>query len=231
MSLNYTVFVGLNILRRAPRKAIPHRPISQPPLVVPSLNPSFIPMATAPNDVCEKIWARVLYFAMSVSDPATAASRDAPRKLPLLLVSKTFHACPIKIPSYCSDGFHSDWVCLPIMRMSCCGDLPPSPNSPLFCCAIQQSAPMFLVWACGMLGSNQTPTTRSTRCSRSFHRQAVSYNSAARIASTAISSSGTKLLFRGMLLKQWPNVPGPTCDIALPRLGPARTPQQLYSII
>ncbi|KAJ7715932.1 hypothetical protein B0H14DRAFT_3013583 [Mycena olivaceomarginata] len=70
------------------------------------------------------------------------------------------------------------------------------------------------------VGVESDATTRSTRCSRSFHRQAVSYNSAARIASTAISSSGTKLLFRGMLLKQWPNVPGPTCDIALPRSGP-----------
>ncbi|KAJ7348805.1 hypothetical protein DFH08DRAFT_1079253 [Mycena albidolilacea] len=50
------------------------------PFIAPSLNPSFIPMAGAPAEVYDVILARILYFAMAV-----------PHRLPLLLVSKTFH--------------------------------------------------------------------------------------------------------------------------------------------
>ncbi|KAF8209333.1 hypothetical protein K438DRAFT_1810857 [Mycena galopus ATCC 62051] len=67
--------------------------------VTPSLNPLFIPMADAPKDVRDKIWARVLYFAMSVPELAIdPTSKDVPRRLPLLLVSKTFNR--LGLPSY-----------------------------------------------------------------------------------------------------------------------------------
>ncbi|KAJ7490980.1 hypothetical protein FB451DRAFT_628667 [Mycena latifolia] len=60
--------------------------------IAPSLNPSFIPMNAASEDVQNKIWKRILYFAMSVpqlaQDPAT---KKLPPRLPLLLVSKTLN--------------------------------------------------------------------------------------------------------------------------------------------
>ncbi|KAJ7490920.1 hypothetical protein FB451DRAFT_1124494 [Mycena latifolia] len=60
--------------------------------ISPSLNPSFIPMKAASEDVQSKIWKRILYFAMSVpelaQDPAT---KMLPSPLPLLLVSKLFN--------------------------------------------------------------------------------------------------------------------------------------------
>ncbi|KAJ6500812.1 hypothetical protein C8R45DRAFT_1123424 [Mycena sanguinolenta] len=66
-------------------------PISELPLVAPSLNPFFIPMADAPTEVQDKIWARILYFAMSVPELANSpTSKDIPPRLGLLLVSKTF---------------------------------------------------------------------------------------------------------------------------------------------
>ncbi|KAJ7891399.1 hypothetical protein B0H14DRAFT_2496984 [Mycena olivaceomarginata] len=58
--------------------------------LTPSLNPSFIPMAGAPKAVYDEIWAHVLYFATAV-----------PRRLPLLLVSKTFHR--LGLPYYYAD--------------------------------------------------------------------------------------------------------------------------------
>ncbi|KAJ7348826.1 hypothetical protein DFH08DRAFT_998012 [Mycena albidolilacea] len=58
--------------------------------LTPSLNPSFIPMAGAPKAVYDEIWAHVLYFATTV-----------PRRLPLLLVSKTFHR--LGLPYYYAD--------------------------------------------------------------------------------------------------------------------------------
>ncbi|KAJ7715936.1 hypothetical protein B0H14DRAFT_3901504 [Mycena olivaceomarginata] len=61
------------------------------PLITPSLNPSFIPIAGAPKAVYDEIWAHVLYFATAV-----------PRRLPLLLVSKTFHR--LGLPYYYADS-------------------------------------------------------------------------------------------------------------------------------
>ncbi|KAJ6515264.1 hypothetical protein C8R45DRAFT_955864 [Mycena sanguinolenta] len=66
-------------------------PTSDFPLIPPSLNPFFVPMANAPEEVQDKIWAHVLYFAMSVPERTTdSALRAVSRRLPLLLVSKTF---------------------------------------------------------------------------------------------------------------------------------------------
>ncbi|KAJ7878519.1 hypothetical protein B0H14DRAFT_2341922 [Mycena olivaceomarginata] len=65
------------------------------PLIAPSLNPSFTPLADAPEDVYDKVWARVLHFVMSVPELTNDVKlKDVPRRLPLLLVSKTFHARP-----------------------------------------------------------------------------------------------------------------------------------------
>ncbi|KAJ7896782.1 hypothetical protein B0H14DRAFT_2678709 [Mycena olivaceomarginata] len=67
-------------------------PALELPLIAPSLNPSFTPLAGAPEDIHDKVWARVLHFAMSVPELANnVKSKDVPRRLPLLLVSKTFH--------------------------------------------------------------------------------------------------------------------------------------------
>jgi hypothetical protein len=69
--------------------ASPPEPIPELPLVT---NPFFIPLAGAPQDVRDQIWARVLYFAMSVPELAyNPTMGGVPPKLPLLLVSKTFY--------------------------------------------------------------------------------------------------------------------------------------------
>ncbi|KAF7359035.1 F-box domain-containing protein [Mycena sanguinolenta] len=66
--------------------------ISELPLIAPSLNPFFIPMNNAPKDVQDKVWDRVLYFAMSVPERADESpwARVSRRRLPLLSVSKRF---------------------------------------------------------------------------------------------------------------------------------------------
>ncbi|KAK7014212.1 F-box domain-containing protein [Favolaschia claudopus] len=56
------------------------------PLIAPSLNPFFVPMANAPKPVQDKIWSHILSLAMP------------PRKLRFLLVSKTFHR--LALPHY-----------------------------------------------------------------------------------------------------------------------------------
>ncbi|KAJ7896788.1 hypothetical protein B0H14DRAFT_2678749 [Mycena olivaceomarginata] len=67
-------------------------PALELPFIAPSLTPSFTPLAGAPEDVDNKVWARVLHFAMSVPELANGVkSKDVPRRLPLLLVSKKFH--------------------------------------------------------------------------------------------------------------------------------------------
>ncbi|KAJ7896786.1 hypothetical protein B0H14DRAFT_2678734 [Mycena olivaceomarginata] len=67
-------------------------PALELPFITPSLTPSFTPLAGAPEDVDNKVWARVLHFAMSVPELANGVkSKDVPRRLPLLLVSKKFH--------------------------------------------------------------------------------------------------------------------------------------------
>ncbi|KAJ7878515.1 hypothetical protein B0H14DRAFT_2711342 [Mycena olivaceomarginata] len=66
-------------------------PALELPFIAPSLTPSFTPLAGAPEDVDNKVWARVLHFAMSVPELANGVkSKDVPRRLPLLLVSKNF---------------------------------------------------------------------------------------------------------------------------------------------
>ncbi|KAJ6501308.1 hypothetical protein DFH09DRAFT_1001493 [Mycena vulgaris] len=60
--------------------------------IAPSLDPSFIPMNAASEDVQAIIWKHILHFAMSV--PVLAENpeqRNIPRRLPLLLVSKFFY--------------------------------------------------------------------------------------------------------------------------------------------
>ncbi|KAF7359036.1 F-box domain-containing protein [Mycena sanguinolenta] len=66
--------------------------ISELPLIAPSLNPFFTPMNNAPKDVQDRVWDRILYFAMSVPERADESPGKlvARRRLPLLLVSKTF---------------------------------------------------------------------------------------------------------------------------------------------
>ncbi|KAJ6515265.1 hypothetical protein C8R45DRAFT_955868 [Mycena sanguinolenta] len=66
-------------------------PTSDFPFIPPSLNPFFVPMAEAPKEVQDKIWARVLYFAMCVPERIENSPSNALwHNLPLLLVSKTF---------------------------------------------------------------------------------------------------------------------------------------------
>ncbi|KAJ7905882.1 hypothetical protein B0H13DRAFT_1716676 [Mycena leptocephala] len=67
-------------------------PIVELPLIAPSLNPSFIPMAGAPKEVHDAVWARILYFALSVPElEDNTAPRNVPQRITLLLVSKTFN--------------------------------------------------------------------------------------------------------------------------------------------
>ncbi|KAJ7932736.1 hypothetical protein B0H13DRAFT_768679 [Mycena leptocephala] len=71
------------------------------PHIAPSLNPSFAPMAGAPKEEQDTVWMRILYFAMSVPELAdNPAPRSAPRRLPILLVSKTFNR--LGLPYYYS---------------------------------------------------------------------------------------------------------------------------------
>ncbi|KAF7353879.1 hypothetical protein MVEN_01073800 [Mycena venus] len=67
------------------------KPDLEHPDIAPSLNLFFVPMAGAPKDVQDEVWSRVLYFAMSVPERANNPSSTVPRRLPLLLVSKTFN--------------------------------------------------------------------------------------------------------------------------------------------
>ncbi|KAJ6516461.1 hypothetical protein C8R45DRAFT_245487 [Mycena sanguinolenta] len=60
------------------------------PLMPPSLNPSFTPMASAPTAVHDKIWSCVLYFAMCAPELARVPSGKG-RWLAPLSVSKTFN--------------------------------------------------------------------------------------------------------------------------------------------
>ncbi|KAJ7694487.1 hypothetical protein B0H14DRAFT_3043906 [Mycena olivaceomarginata] len=75
--------------------ASPPEPIPELPLVT---NPFFIPLAGAPQDVRDQIWARVLYFAMSVPELAyNPTMGGVPPKLPLLL--------RLGLPSMCAHVF------------------------------------------------------------------------------------------------------------------------------
>ncbi|KAJ7207552.1 hypothetical protein GGX14DRAFT_635493 [Mycena pura] len=69
--------------------------------IAPSLNPFFVPMSAASKETQDVIWSRVLYFALSVEERAEDPTRkDVARRLPLLLVSKTFHS--LGLPYYYS---------------------------------------------------------------------------------------------------------------------------------
>ncbi|KAJ6567103.1 hypothetical protein B0H19DRAFT_1139456 [Mycena capillaripes] len=82
-----------------PGKNSAQDPTSELPSIAPSLNPSFIPLAGAAEEVYDAIWARILYFAMSVPELANGvAHRKIPRRLPLLLVSKKFNR--LGLPHY-----------------------------------------------------------------------------------------------------------------------------------
>ncbi|KAJ7684328.1 hypothetical protein DFH06DRAFT_1312766 [Mycena polygramma] len=62
------------------------------PQIAPSLDPSFIPLAGASEEVYNTILSRILYFAMSVPDmDNNPTSRGIPPRLPLLMVTKTFN--------------------------------------------------------------------------------------------------------------------------------------------
>ncbi|KAK7024059.1 F-box domain-containing protein [Favolaschia claudopus] len=63
-------------------------PVLEHPLIAPSLDPFFIPLANAPKEVRDEIWARILWFA----------TPSGSRKLALLLVSKTFYR--LALPFY-----------------------------------------------------------------------------------------------------------------------------------
>ncbi|KAJ7220853.1 hypothetical protein GGX14DRAFT_432273 [Mycena pura] len=61
-------------------------------VIAPSMNPLSVPMSAMSQQVQDRVWSRVLYFAMSVPERARdPMCEDLPRRLPLLLVSKIFH--------------------------------------------------------------------------------------------------------------------------------------------
>ncbi|KAJ7136666.1 hypothetical protein C8R44DRAFT_767613 [Mycena epipterygia] len=69
------------------------------PYIAPRLNPSFTPMESASQMVQEGIWKRILYYAMSVPELEDDIHRNPrPRRLSLLLVSKTFNR--LALPYY-----------------------------------------------------------------------------------------------------------------------------------
>ncbi|KAJ6500811.1 hypothetical protein C8R45DRAFT_81496 [Mycena sanguinolenta] len=78
--------IGMGLAARA------EEPIPELPLIAPSLDPFFIAMAGAPKEVQDKVWDRVLYFAMAVPERADESPwvQLSCRRLPLLLVSKGF---------------------------------------------------------------------------------------------------------------------------------------------
>ncbi|KAJ7119100.1 hypothetical protein C8R44DRAFT_878607 [Mycena epipterygia] len=57
--------------------------VSDLPHIAPSLNPSFIPMNSATNEVKEIVWKRILYFAVFV--PQLSENPNIAPRLPLLL--------------------------------------------------------------------------------------------------------------------------------------------------
>ncbi|KAJ6467636.1 hypothetical protein C8R47DRAFT_1152278 [Mycena vitilis] len=59
------------------------------PDIPPSLNPSFVPMAHASDEVRDMVWKRVLFFAMHVEERRSIPRKKMlPSPLPFLLVSK-----------------------------------------------------------------------------------------------------------------------------------------------
>ncbi|KAJ7082815.1 hypothetical protein C8R43DRAFT_1175213 [Mycena crocata] len=66
------------------------------PEIAPSLDPYFVPMASAPAEVQETVWKRIFVFALSRDDPQLPQSPDSstdsrPTCLAILLVSKYFN--------------------------------------------------------------------------------------------------------------------------------------------
>ncbi|KAK7022305.1 F-box domain-containing protein [Favolaschia claudopus] len=72
------------------------------PIITPSLNPSFVPLANVPHGIKDKILGLVLYFAMPDEEAACAGgfstNSEASPRLSLLLVSKAFHR--LALPHY-----------------------------------------------------------------------------------------------------------------------------------
>ncbi|KAJ7057670.1 hypothetical protein C8F01DRAFT_320468 [Mycena amicta] len=67
--------------------------------IPPSLNPFYTPMSGASDEVQDSVWSRILSFAMTVADtPKVGWSLGSSRKLPLLLVSKSF--CRLGLPYF-----------------------------------------------------------------------------------------------------------------------------------
>ncbi|KAJ7651223.1 hypothetical protein FB45DRAFT_889975 [Roridomyces roridus] len=66
------------------------------PDITPSLNPDFVPMGSASEEVRESVWKRVLFFALDVElfrshSYGRCPSENCPSSLPILTVSKLFH--------------------------------------------------------------------------------------------------------------------------------------------
>ncbi|KAJ7651233.1 hypothetical protein FB45DRAFT_1078824 [Roridomyces roridus] len=74
------------------------------PDITPSLNPNFTPMQSAPEETRERVWKRVLFFAMYVEElrsPSFSRSptESHPSRLPILSVSTYFHS--LALPYLC----------------------------------------------------------------------------------------------------------------------------------
>ncbi|KAK7063583.1 F-box domain-containing protein [Favolaschia claudopus] len=63
------------------------------PLIIPSLDPAFVPLNMAPNAVKDHIWTRVIEFAMllAADHSRTPSSDEVAPRLGLLMVSKLFY--------------------------------------------------------------------------------------------------------------------------------------------
>ncbi|KAJ7684366.1 hypothetical protein DFH06DRAFT_1155424 [Mycena polygramma] len=100
MPAENTTLMALLKFREAPTpgKAKVLEPIELPQ-ITPSLDPSFVPLAGASDEVYDALLGRILYFAMFVPELAdNPALKDIPPRLPLLLVSKAFNR--VGLPYY-----------------------------------------------------------------------------------------------------------------------------------
>ncbi|KAJ6456169.1 hypothetical protein C8R45DRAFT_1187141 [Mycena sanguinolenta] len=89
--LQYTV-VEEKLSRPSAKEKKIVQPMHIQPIVAPSPNPFFVPMDSASVTVQESVWKRALSYAMFIPEQeADIYRQDIPRRLPLLLVSKTFN--------------------------------------------------------------------------------------------------------------------------------------------
>ncbi|KAJ7651036.1 hypothetical protein FB45DRAFT_1050857 [Roridomyces roridus] len=73
-----------------------HKPTHMEPDIAPSLNPFFVPLQSASEEIRETVWRRVLFFAMYTEEmrSPTFSRRTSelyPSRIPVLCVSKYFH--------------------------------------------------------------------------------------------------------------------------------------------